>query len=156
MNPADDSKESRPNPDPSRLTTAQLDREIAHLKELMEQDRAHLKQMVDKDRESQQKALEVALTQMDRRLGELNELRKAVESDRSQFVRGDVYGPAHEELRSQREADSKAAVAMASDIKTNATDLAELKSSMMWLSRLVVGAMILAIITYAFQKLLVR
>lgn len=143
--PQSDDKDIRPRPDPTALTTQQLDREIAHLKELM-----------DKDRESQQQALTVALTAMERRLGELNELRKAVESDRSQFVRGDVYGPAHEELRSQREADSRAAVAMASDIKTNATDLAELKNSMMWLSRLVVGALILAIITYAFQRLLVR
>lgn len=141
----DDDKDIRPRPDPTSLTTAQLDREIAHLKELM-----------NKDRESQQQALTVALTAMERRLGELNELRKAVESDRSQFVRGDVYGPAHEELRTQREADSRAAVAMMSDIKQNATDIAELKSSMMWLSRLVVGALILAIITYAFQRLLVR
>jgi hypothetical protein len=49
-----------------------------------------------------------------------------------------------------------AQVGMAADIKTNATDLAELKSSMMWLSRLVIGALVLAIVTYAFQKLVVR
>lgn len=158
-----ENEDTRPRPDPTALTTAQLDREIAHLresmaqlKELMTQDRVHLKEMVNKDRESQQKALEVALTQMDRRLGELNELRKAVENDRSQFVRGDVYHPAHEELRRQRVQDSERIVAMLGDIKQNATDIAELRSSMMWLSRLVVGAMILAIITYAFQKLLVR
>ena len=138
-------EESRPNPDPTLLTTAALDREIAHLKELM-----------NKDREAQQEALEVALTQMERRLGELNELRKAVEADRSQFVRGDVYHPAHEELRRQRVVDGERIIAMQSDIKTNATDLAELKSSMMWLSRLVVAALILGIIGYAFQKLLVR
>lgn len=138
----DDDKDSKPRPDPTALTTAQLDREIAHLKELMV-----------KDQVSQQKALEVALTQMDRRLEELNELRKAVESDRSQFVRGDVYHPAHEELRRQRVTDSERIVAMLSDIKTNATDLAELKSSMMWLSRLVVGALISAVILYAFQRL---
>jgi hypothetical protein len=93
---------------------------------------------------------------MNRRLEELNDLRKAVETDRLQFVRIDVYRPAHEELRSQRQLDKEQLVSMASDIKTNATDLAELKSSTMWLSRLVVGALILAIITYAFQKLVVR
>lgn len=109
-----------------------------------------------KDQESQQEALEVALTQMDRRLGELNELRKAVENDRSQFVRGDVYHPAHEELRRQRVTDSERIVAMLGDIKQNATDIAELRSSMMWLSRLVVGALIAAVIAYAFQRLLVR
>ena len=140
-----DHKDVRPVPDPTLLTTAQLDREIAHLKELMNKDRA-----------AQQEALTVALAAMERRLAELNELRKAVEADRSQFVRGDVYLPAHEELRRQRVADGERMVGMQADIKTNATDLAELKSSMMWLSRLVIGALVLAIITYAFQKLVVR
>lgn len=140
-----DDNDIRPRPDPTALTTAQLDREIAHLKELM-----------TKDQEAQQEALEVALTQMDRRLGELNELRKAVENDRSQFVKIDVYHPAHEELRRQREADGQRIVAMQSDIKTNSTNIAELRSSMMWLSRLVVGALIMAVIGYAFQKLLIR
>ena len=138
----DDNRDIRPRPDPTALTTIQLDREIGHLKELM-----------DRNRESQQQALTVALTAMERRLAELNELRKAVEADRSQFVRSDVYLPAHEELRRQRITDGQLMVAMQSDIKTNATDLAELKSSMMWLSRLVVGALISAIILYAFQKL---
>lgn len=152
----DDDKDSKPRPDPTALTTQQLDREISHLKELMNKDRAHVIELVGKDRDSQQKALEVALTQMDRRLGELNELRKAVENDRVQFVKIDVYHPAHEELRRQRVADGERIIAMQADIKTNATDLAELKSSMMWLSRLVIGALILAIITYAFQKLIGR
>src|SRR6185503_21147156 len=91
-----DNQDVRPIPDPTLLTTAQLDREIAHLKEL-----------TSRDQQSQQKALEVALVQMDRRLDELNELRKAVETDRMEFVRIDVYRPAHEELRSQRQADSE-------------------------------------------------
>ena len=141
----DADKDIRPRPDPTALTTAQLDREIAHLKELM-----------IRDRDSQQKALEVALTQMDRRLEELNELRKSVETDRVQFVKVDVYHPAHEELRRQRVVDSERLVSMTADIKTNATDLAELKSSMMWLSRLVIGALILAIIAYVFQRLVGR
>jgi|ERR1051326_144382 multidrug efflux pump subunit AcrA (membrane-fusion protein) len=145
MKPDDNNQDWRPIPDPTLLTTAQLDREIAHLKEL-----------TAKDQQAQQKALEVALAQLDRRLNELNELRKAVEKDRVEFVRVDVYRPAHEELRTQRQTDSERMIAMASDIKTNATDLAELKSSMMWLSRLVIGALVLAIITYAFQRLLVR
>jgi len=143
MNPDNyNSAESRPNPDPTLLTTAALDREIAHLKELMNMARA-----------AQEQALEVALKQMERRLEDLNELRKAVETDRLQFVRSDVYRPAHEELRQQRVLDGNKMIAMQADIKTNATDLAELKSSMMWLSRLVIGALISAVILYAFQKL---
>lgn len=143
--PTENNKESRPNPDPTILTTAQLDREIAHLKELMMKDQA-----------AQQEALEVALTQMDRRLGELNDLRKAVEKDRLEFVRVDVYAPAHEELRRQRIADSDKIIVIQGDVKSNATSIAELRNSMMWLSRLVIGALILAVIGYAFQKLLVR
>lgn len=140
-----DDNNTRPNPDPTVLTTAQLDREIAHLKELM-----------TKDQEAQQEALEVALTQMDRRLGELNELRKAVEKDRVEFVRVEVYAPAHEELRRQRQADGERIIAILGDIKQNATTIAKLESSLMWLSRLVVGALITMVIAYAFQRLLVR
>lgn len=127
------------------LTTAQLDREIAHLKELM-----------TKDQQAQQEALEVALAEMNRRLSELNELRKAVEKDRIDFVRVEVYQPAHEELRRQRIADGERIVSILGDIKQNATAVAELRSSMMWLSRLVVGALIAAVVAYAFQRLLVR
>lgn len=137
--------DTRPNPDPTLLTTAQLDREIAHLKELM-----------TKDQQAQQEALEVALAEMNRRLSELNELRKAVEKDRIDFVRVEVYQPAHEELRRQRIADGERIVSILGDIKQNATAIAELRSSMMWLSRLVVGALIAAVVAYAFQRLLVR
>lgn len=142
MTTRDDSQDVRPRPDPTALTTAQLDREISHLKELM-----------DKDREASQEAISVALKEMNRRLEELNELRKAVEADRSQFVRGDVYHPAHDEVRRQRVTDGERMIAMLGDIKQNATDVAELKSSLMWLSRLVIGAVILAVIAFGFRAL---
>jgi len=142
LTPLDDDRDIRPRPDPTVLTTAQLDREIAHLKEL-----------TAKDRETNQQALEVALKEMNRRLEDLNELRKAVETDRLQFIRGDVYHPAHEELRRQMNQFAAQLVGLSAEIKTNATDLAELKSSMMWLSRLVIGALISAVILYAFQRL---
>lgn len=109
--------DSRPNPDPTLLTVVALDREVLHLRDLIDKDRAHILELIDKDRASQQKALEVALAAQDRRLNELNELRKAVEADRSQFVRVDVYVPAHEELRRQRIVDSERIVTMQSDIK---------------------------------------
>lgn len=144
MPPPDDS-DIRPRPDPTTLTTRQLEREINHLKELLE-----------RDRDAEREARKVALDAMDRRLLELPELRNEIVKVRGEFVRTDVYGPAHEDLRRQRESDGKVAVAMAGDIKQNATDIAELKSSMMWLSRLVVGALIAAVIAYAFQRLLVR
>src|ERR1041385_2151652 len=132
-------RDVRPIPDPTVLTTAQLDREIGHLKELMEMARA-----------SQQQALQVALTTMDRRLEDLNELRKAVETDRMEFVRVDVYQPAHEELRRQRIADGERIVLVQGDVKNNAAEIAALKSSIMWLSRLIVAA----VIAYAFKNFL--
>lgn len=149
----DSDTESRPNPDPTLLTTAALEREIRHLKELMDKDRVQIMELVGKDRDNQQQALEVALTQMDRRLGELNELRKAVENDRVQFVKIDVYHPAHEELRRQRQVDGERMVGIQADVKANATNLARLESSVMWLSRLVIGALVTIAIAYAFQRL---
>lgn len=152
----DDDSDIRPRPDPTTLTTAALDREIAHLKELMERDR-------DAEREARKVALEgerearrVALEAMDRRLLELPELRTETVKIRNEFVRSDVYGPAHEELRRQRVADGEKIVTMQADVKSNASSIARLESSMMWLSRLVVGALISGVILYALQKLLVR
>lgn len=148
-----DDKDIRPRPDPTALTTAALDREISHLKELLERDR-------DAEREARKVALEgerearrVALDAMDRRLLEIPDLRDETVKIRNEFVRADVYGPAHEELRRQRVTDSEKIVSMQADIKTNATNLARLESSMMWLSRLVIGALISAAMLYAFQKL---
>lgn len=141
----DSENDSRPRPDPTALTTAQTDREIAHLKELLKLSQ-----------EAEREARRVALEAMDRRLLELPELRTEIVKVRNEFVRNDVYAPAHEELRRQRTADSERVVTMQSDIKTNATNLARLESSMMWLSRLVIGALIAAVVAYAFQKLLAK
>lgn len=143
--PSSSDNDIRPRPDPTTLTTAQLDREIGHLKELSERDR-------DAEREARQ----VALDAMDRRLLELPELRTEIVKVRAEFVRMDVYAPAHEELRRQRQVDGERMIGMQSDIKTNSTNIAELKSSMMWLSRLVIGALVTIAIAYAFQRLLVR
>lgn len=165
MKPDNDSM--RPNPDPTALTTAALDREIAHLKELLGRDRdaeqEARKVALEGEREARKVALEgemearrVALDAMDRRLLELPQLRTEIVIIRSEFVRSDVYAPAHEELRRQRVADGEKIITIQGDIKLNATAIAELRSSMMWLSRLVVGALIAAVIAYAFQRLLVR
>lgn len=145
MRTDNDNKDVRPIPDPTLLTTAQLDREIAHLKELMK-----------RDGDAEREARKVALDAMDRRLLELPELRNEIVKVRGEFVRTEVYAPAHEELRGQRQVDGERMVGMQADIKANSNGLARLESSMMWLSRLVIGSLILAIITYVFQRLVVR
>lgn len=141
----DDDNDIRPRPDPTTLTTAQTDREIAHLKELLK-----LSQDAEKE------ARRVALEAMDRRLLELPELRTEIMKVRNECVRADVYAPAHEELRRQRQTDGERMVGMQADIKSNATNLARLESSVMWLSRLVIGALVSAVILYAFQRLTTR
>lgn len=98
-------------------------------------------------------AIKVARGEMDRRLSELNQLRKEVTDDRSEFVKGDVYGPAYEEVRRQRTQDNEKAIVLAGTVQNAITDIASMKSSQMWLTRLVIGAMILGIIAYAFQRL---
>jgi hypothetical protein len=87
---------------------------------------------------------------------ELPQLRDEIVKVRGEFVRVDVYHPAHEELRRQRQADSERMVQMMGEIKTNSNGIARLESSMMWLSRLVIAALIGGVIAYAFQRLLVR
>lgn len=98
-------------------------------------------------------ALVVARTEMERRLEGLNELRKEVTKDREQFVKHDVYVPAHEELRRQRVADNEKAIILTGEVQENSKDIAALKSSQMWLTRLIAGALILGIIGYLFQRI---
>lgn len=98
-------------------------------------------------------ALVVARTEMERRLEGLNELRKEVTKDREQFVKLDVYVPAHEELRRQRVADNDKAITLGAQVQADREDIAALKSSQMWLTRLIAGALILGIIGYLFQRI---
>lgn len=110
------------------------------------------KELLQAENASTAQALIVARKVLEGRLEGLNELRKEVEKDRAQFVKLDVYVPAHEELRRQRVADNEKAIALTGQVNENSKDIASMKSSMMWLTRLIVGAVLLALITYAFQK----
>jgi len=112
-----------------------------------------LRELAATRKDAADEALRVAQAEMQRRLAELNQLRSEVTEDRSQFVRKEEYAPAHEELRRQRQADSEKAIQLASDVKTNSSDIAGMKSSLMWLTRLILGAVVLGIIAYVFQKL---
>jgi hypothetical protein len=98
-------------------------------------------------------AVVLARKELERRLDGLNELRESVEKDRTQFVKTDVYVPAHEELRRQRVADAEKITVIQGDVKNNATEIAGIKSSQTWLTRLIIGAVILGLIAYVFQKL---
>jgi hypothetical protein len=112
-----------------------------------------LKEYVETRIAESSKALGVAREELERRLDGLNELRQDVEKDRAQFVKGDVYHPAHEELRRQRALDAEKITVISGKLENNATDIAAMKSSLSWLTRLIIGAVILAIIAYVFQKM---
>jgi len=112
-----------------------------------------LKVLLEARMEAMEEALDLARTELERRLNGLNELRQEVTNDRTQFVKVDVYNPAHEEMRRQRNADAEKLVVLQAEVKNNATDIAAMKNSLTWLTRLIAGGLVLAIIAYAFQRL---
>lgn len=112
-----------------------------------------LKELLEARIREHERALTLAREELERRLDGLNELRKEVTNDRSQFVKADVYIPAHEELRRQRIADNEKIIILTGQVQENSKDIASMKSSLMWLTRLIAGAIVLALITYAFQRL---
>lgn len=111
------------------------------------------KELLQAENASTAHALVVARAELERRLEGLNELRTEVTKDRAQFVKLDVYVPAHEELRRQRVADNEKAIMLTGQVTENSKDIAGMKSSLMWLTRLIAGAIILALIAYAFRAL---
>lgn len=97
--------------------------------------------------------LVVARTELERRLEGLNDLRREVTKDREQFVKLDIYSPAHEALRLQRVVDNEKAIVLTGQVQENSKDIAGMKSSLMWLTRLIAGALLLGVIAYIFQRL---
>jgi vacuolar-type H+-ATPase subunit E/Vma4 len=65
----------------------------AHLREHERDQKAHQRQ-----HESDAKAIELAVSNVDRRLGELNQLRSEVTTDRNQFLTRVEYNARHETL----------------------------------------------------------
>lgn len=122
---------------------------VETLKEYIQQDIKSLRAELVSIKES----ITLARKELERRLDGLNELREDVEKDRAQFVKGDVYYPAHEELRRQRVSDAEKITIIQGDVKGNATEIAGMKSSLTWLTRLIIGAVILGLIAYVFQKM---
>lgn len=127
------------------VQTASIREELRSQKELLQAENASTAQ-----------ALVVAREELERRLEGLNELRKEVTKDREQFVKLDVYAPAHEALRVQRVVDNEKAIQLTAIVNNNTVEIAAMKSSLMWLTRLILGALIMAIIGYAFQRLTAR
>lgn len=114
------------------------------------------KELLQAENASTAEAVVVARSELERRLEGLNELRKEVTKDREQFVKLDVYTPAHEALRVQRSSDNDKAIQLAAQVNNNTVEIAAMKSSLMWLTRVILGALVMAIIGYVFQRLTAR
>jgi septal ring factor EnvC (AmiA/AmiB activator) len=112
-----------------------------------------LKEHIESRLQSMEQAIQVATREMDRRLGELNQLRKEVTDDRSELVQKQAYEPAQKELYKQLGDHSGKLLTLASDVAGNANDLAAMKNSLTWLTRLIAGALILGIIALIFQRI---
>lgn len=119
---------------------------------LREEVRAQ-KELLQAENAGTAEALKVARDVLEKRLEGLNELRKEVTKDREQFVKVDVYAPAHETLRMQRISDNEKAIQLASQVHANSTEIARMQSSLMWLTRLIFGGLVAALIAYGFQRL---
>lgn len=124
----------------------------AQIAGLREEVRAQ-KELLQAENAATAEALKVARNVLEKRLEGLNELRAEVTKDREQFVKSDVYVPAHEALRLQRVSDNEKAIMLTGQVTENSKDIAGMKSSLMWLTRLIIGAILLGLITYAFRVL---
>ena len=112
-----------------------------------------LKEHIETRLASMAQAITVARTEMDRRLGELNQLRKEVTDDRSELVQKQAYEPALKELQGKLSEQSGKIIALASDVANNANDISAMKNSLTWLTRLIAGALILGLIAFVFQRI---
>ena len=95
----------------------------------------------------------LARTEMERRLGELNQLRGEVTQDREQFVRREVYDPSHKEVVKELNEVADKLIEITAGQATNREAINTLKNTLGWLTRLIIGAVILALIAFGFRAL---
>ncbi len=112
-----------------------------------------LKVLIESRLSSMEQAIDVARHEMDRRLAELNQLRKEVTDDRSELVQKQAYEPAQKEIYKQLGEHSGKLLTIASDNVNNANDISAMKNSLTWLTRLIAGALILGIVAFIFQRI---
>jgi hypothetical protein len=126
---------------------------IDTLKEYFETRLASARERHDAEVHAMQIALNVARDEMERRLSELNQLRKEVTSDREQFVRHEVYDPVVKDLVKEKGSLEDKVIEITASQAANKEAISGLKNSLGWLARLVIGAVILALIAFGFRAL---
>lgn len=97
--------------------------------------------------------LELQAKEYERRLTDLNHAHDKAMEDRSLFVNKEVYEAAHKELESLITKLQEDMNAVTNSALQNQRGLAKLEGTLAWLSKLVIGSIITALITIVFQVL---
>ena len=107
----------------------------------------------DADIRNLREMLKIAGQNIDLRLAELNKLRNEVVEDRDQFVPRSAYEPAHKEIVHQLQSLSDKHIEVTSNVAANVLLIQDMKNSLTWLARVVIGALIAAIVAIMFRLL---
>jgi chromosome segregation ATPase len=100
-----------------------------------------------------QEAVAKAEAAVDKRLEAMNELRTQINAERGAYITRAVYETGHEELRARVTLSTEALIKQGADLGSLREDLAALKNGQEWLVRVVVGAVITAIVGILFTLL---
>lgn len=115
-----------------------IDKEVAHLRELRNGDKDEVKKQA---------------VEYERRLSELNHSHDQAQEAFKTYVSLNVYTPAHEELAKQLETLHDELSVVKNVANRNKEDLARLGSNLMWITRTLVGAILVAAVAFVLRGL---
>lgn len=115
-----------------------VDKEIAHLRELRSGDKEEIKKQA---------------AEYERRLTQLNHAHETAIEVNKTYLSLNVYQPAHEELEKQLEAIRVEMNTISNMAARNKEDLARLGSNLMWITRTLVGAILVAAVAFVLRGL---
>lgn len=99
-----------------------------------------LRELIEERFRGLSKALDLQAKEYERRLTDLNHAHALAEQRNAEFIRGEVYHPAHREVRDLIDKLATKEVSLEGDLRLVEQRLASLTSSLLWLTRLLIGA----------------
>lgn len=118
------------------------DVDIMELKQYINKEIAHLRELRHGDKET----LEKQAKEYERRLTELNHAHARSQEDKAQFLTIAVYEAKHQDLRNLLEAYRQAGEKTSNQAETNSRDIARLTNTLTWITRTVIGSILVAIV----------
>lgn len=115
-----------------------IDKEIAHLRELRQGDKDEVKKQA---------------VEYERRLSELNHAHELAIEVSKTYVSVNVYTPAHEELEKQLQVLHDEINRVSNITNRNKEDQARIGSNLMWITRTLVGAILVATVAFVLRGL---